>query len=318
MTPRVARCRERLGRRCGIAAAACLLAWAATTGPRVRGEDDRVVEDVPPGLEQPQHENRVDLGANFDTNLFQQAGGGFSLQINPRGAGDQGASSPAIAAARGVADKRLAQLEETCQLTDQQRRKLRLAMESDIRRLVDAVDAERRKYAGLQVNLNEEAGQRKWQQFQQDVQRCRERLQNVFDADSLFAKVLPVTLDESQAGRLAAEVRARRSYRWKTMVVATMAKLDDMLGLGQAQYETIERLLLAKEPPLRIEGPEPARHDQHARQMLVYMMLAEVDGRRLQEAVNERQWKTLSQLTNQGKAMKSYIEAQGLLEKQPQ
>jgi hypothetical protein len=35
----------------------------------------------------------------------------------------------------------------------------------------------------------------------------------------------------------------------------------------------------------------------------------------LQGVVSERQWKTLAQLANQGKAMRSYIEAQGLLEK---
>jgi hypothetical protein len=45
------------------------------------------------------------------------------------------------------------------------------------------------------------------------------------------------------------------------------------------------------------------------------MVLSEVDGKQLQGIVSERQWKTLSQLANQGKAMRSYIEAQGLLEK---
>jgi hypothetical protein len=166
----------------------------------------------------------------------------------------------------------------------------------------------------VEVNFNDQAGQRKWQQFQQDVQRCRQRLQALFDADSLFAKVLPTTLDAEQYGRLNAENAARRTHRWKALVATTLLKYDDLLGLDQRQHEEIEKLLLEREPALRIDRPAN-RQDLHAQQMLVSMVLSEVDGKQLQGIVSERQWKTLAQLAQQGKAMRSYIEAQGLLEK---
>jgi hypothetical protein len=299
-------------------AVATLVLW-----PVARGEDDKAVDDVSPAAQQmleQQQGNRIDLGSNFDTNVFQQTGNGFSLTHGRRrpsptgGDGDQVPESPTLIAARKLGDARLAHIDSVCRLADAQRRKLRLAMESDIRRLAEEIDGERLKYQGVEVNFNDQAGQRKWQQFQQDVQRCRQRLQSLFDAESLFAKVLPTTLDAEQYARLTAEAASRRSYRWKGLVAAAMLKFDDLLGLDQRQHEEMKKLLLEREPALRIDRPAN-RQDLHAEQMLVSMVLAEIDAKRLQGIVSERQWKTLAQLANQGKAMRSYIESQGLLEK---
>lgn len=301
----------------------CMAAALLAVGPVAHGEDDRAVDDISPAarqMEEQQQGNRIDLGSNFDTNVFQQSGNGFSLSHGRRrpsptgGDGDQVPESPTLAAARTLGAARLAQIDSVCSLAEAQRRKLRLAMESDIRRLADEIDAERQKYQGVEVNFNDQAGQRKWQQFQQDVQRCRQRLQALFDADSLFAKVLPTTLDAEQYGRLNAENAARRTHRWKALVATALLKYDDLLGLDQRQHEEIEKLLLEREPALRIDRPAN-RQDLHAQQMLVSMVLSEVDGKQLQGIVSERQWKTLAQLAQQGKAMRSYIEAQGLLEK---
>jgi len=303
--------------------------WAAVAvvliGAVVRGEDDRAVDDVPPAARQMQEQqqaNRVDLGAQFDQNVFQETGGGFHVIAGRRrvtmtgAAGDQGPEVSALMVARKAADVRLAQIDSVCSLTDTQRRKLRLAMESDVRRLAEAIEAERRKYQGVEVNFGDQAGQKKWQQFQQDVQRCRERLRGLFDADSLLTKVLPTTLDAEQHARLTAESAARRSARWRGLVAAAMHKFDDLLGLDERQYDEIEKLLLEREPALRVDRPG-SRQDFNAQQMLVSLVLSEIDAQRLQGIVSGRQWQMLAQIANQGKSMRSYIEAQGLLEKVP-
>jgi hypothetical protein len=303
--------------------------WAAVAvvliGAVVRGEDDRAVDDVPPAARQMQEQqqaNRVDLGAQFDQNVFQDTGGGFHVIAGRRrvtttgAAGDQGPEVSALMVARKAADVRLAQIDSVCSLTDTQRRKLRLAMESDVRRLAEAIEAERRKYQGVEVNFGDQAGQKKWQQFQQDVQRCRERLRGLFDADSLLTKVLPTTLDAEQNARLTAESAARRSARWRGLVAAAMHKFDDLLGLDERQYDEIEKLLLEREPALRVDRPG-SRQDFNAQQMLVSLVLSEIDAQRLQGIVSGRQWQMLAQIANQGKSMRSYIEAQGLLEKVP-
>ena len=295
----------------------------ALIGAVVRGEDDRAVDDVPPAalqIQEQQRANRVDLGAQFDQNVFQQTGNGFSVIAGRRravpngGDGDQVPESSALMIARKAADVRLAQIDSVCNLTDAQRRKLRLAMESDVRRLAEAIDAERRKYQGVEVNFGDQAGQKKWQQFQQDVQRCRERLQGLFDADSLMTKVLPTTLDAEQYARLTAENAARRAARWRGLVAAAMHQFDDLLGLDQRQYDELEKLLLEREPALRVDRPGN-RQDHNSQQMIVFLVLSEIDAQRLQEIVSGRQWQALAQVANQGKALRSYIEAQGFLEK---
>jgi hypothetical protein len=187
-------------------------------------------------------------------------------------------------------------------------------MESDIRRFAATVDATRARYAGVRVNLNDPEGQKKWHQFQPDVQECRQLLRRLFDSGSLFAAALPSTLDAAQVARIDAEIKARRAFRWRTMVVSTLAKMDDMLGLTEAQHDLLAKALLANEPPLRIDELSPEQENAHLQLNLVYMVLSGVDAKPLQKATTERQWRTLALLMNQGKSMRSWIEQQGILE----
>lgn len=317
-------------------AAAMLLA-----GQVIRAEDDLAVDDIDPATlqrQQQQRANRFDLGENFDSNVFEQTNGFSFFGLGQRAVrvrvgeqravrvvvGEQQAAEAmdgeppqrptTVAVLRQLGDARLARIDSICGLTDAQRRKLRLAMESDVRRLAEEIDAVRTKYAGVEVNTGDQEGQRQFQQFQQELQRCRQLIQGLLDAESLFSKVLPTTLDAEQQARLTAERAARRSYRWRAIVAGAMRRYDDMLGLDQRQYDEIEKLLLEREPPLRVEGPVN-RNELQSQQFLVLLALSEVEATRLQAAVSDRQWKVLALLASQGKAMRSYVEAQGLLEK---
>jgi hypothetical protein len=227
---------------------------------------------------------------------------------------EQPPESPTFSRARILGEKRLERIAASCDLTDTQRRKLRLAMESDIRRFATVVDTTRAKYAGVRVNLNDQEGQKKWHQFQQDVQECRQFLRRLFDSGSLFAAALPATLDPAQVAGIDAEINARRSFRWRTMVVSTLSKMDDMLGLTQAQHDLLAEALLRNEPALRLDELSPEQENAHLQLNLVYMVLSGVDQGRLQKATSERQWRTLALLMNQGKSMRSWIEQQGILE----
>ncbi len=166
----------------------------------------------------------------------------------------------------------------------------------------------------MKVNLNDQEGQKKWQQFQQDVQQCRNDLRRLFDSGSLFAATVPSTLGPEQVAGIEAEVKARRTFRWRAMVVSTLAKMDDMLGLTQEQHDLLEQTLLAKEPRLRTDELSPEQENAHLQQNLVYMVLAGTESGPLKKATSERQWRTLSLLMNQGKSMRSWIEQQGILE----
>jgi hypothetical protein len=98
------------------------------------------------------------------------------------------------------------------------------------------------------------------------------------------------------------------------MVVSTLAKMDDMLGLTQDQHDLLERTLLASQPRLRTDELSPEQENAHLQQNLVYMVLAGTESGPLKKATTERQWRTLALLMNQGKSMRSWIEQQGILE----
>ena len=286
------------------------------TGPAAAraADDDVVVSDVEvdPSVRQP---HLVNLGTNFDANLFEQHGNGWVL----RGDAMQriAAASPALARSRALGDHQLERIEAACGLTPSQRERLLLAMESDIRRFVTEVEAVRGRYLGREVNMNDPAGQKQWLAFQQDVRRCRERMQALFKKGSLFATVLAATLDAGQRDCLAAETAARRTDHWRAMVLETLVKLDDALGLDQEQHEAIRTALLAREPALRTDSDTLARDDPNLRRNLVLMVLAGVDRAPLRATLSPRQWQALSGLMNQGRAMRSWIGQQGVLEDMP-
>ena len=137
---------------------------------------------------------------------------------NAAGADDRPPESPTHARARAVAAQRLERIAAACELTDRQQLQLRLAVESDIRRFAAAIDTMRTKYAGVQVNLNDQEGQKTWHQFQQDVEQCRRLLRGLFEGDSLFARSLVTTLDAAQLAGIETETRERRAFRWRAMV----------------------------------------------------------------------------------------------------
>ncbi len=330
---------DRRPRRLGALGLAAI-ALAAVAAARAAAEDDRVVEEPSVAQAQADQQHLIDLGANFDANLFEQQGngwvlrGGNGIQVmgrvrmivngrvvlgggNAAGADDRPPESPTHARARAVAAQRLERIDAACELTDRQQLQLRLAVESDIRRFAAAIDAMRAKYAGVQVNLNDQEGQKKWHQFQQDVEQCRRLLRGLFEGDSLFARSLPTTLDAAQLADIETETRERRAFRWRAMVSATLVRLDDMLGLTQAQHDVVERALLARPPALRVDALAPEQDNTHLHQNLVYLVLSGSDPEPLRAAVSERQWRSLALLMNQGKSMRSWIEQQGILDASP-
>jgi hypothetical protein len=312
----------------GFTLLAACLGWQAVTVA-----DDEVLADDPAEAQAERQPHLVDLGSNFDANLFERHGnswviqGGGRIVINGQvnfqggivvgggGANDRRPDSLALARARSAGKKRLERIDSVCRLSTEQKRRLELAIESDARRFAAEIDAVRDRYAGRQVNMNDQAGQKAWHAFQQDVQQCRERLRGLFDRGSLFATSLGRTLDERQLASMLEERAARRSYQWRALVAETLTRLDDTLALTREQHESIETLLVAREPPLRTDTDTNAFHDSNLRRHLVLMMLAEVDQKELRSTVSERQWRTLGNLTTQGRAMRSWIEQQGVLER---
>lgn len=228
------------------------------------------------------------------------------------------ADDPVVAALRTAAEPRFTRLETISQPSADQRRLLRLALDSDIRRAADVIDRERRKYVGATVNLVDQAGQQKWQQFHQDIQTCNQFLQAFTrGADGLFSKVTATVLEGEQVARLESEFEAVRAHRWKMLIGLALTRWDEVLGLDQSQYEGIERLLVEKRPPLRVGSTLPSAAGLAPVQQamwLVPLALEQVGEQRAREVISERQWKLMSRSIPQARQMRQHLEQAGILE----
>lgn len=286
-------------------------------------EDDRPVDDPPSAPAAHVQSSFIDLGEDFDRNVFEQPHGGFSLHgaagpagPSPAGEGGRESGPGSLAKVRAIADERFARIDALCRLTEPQRRKLRLALESDVRRSAEVIDAVRRKYRGMRVNTQDPAWQKVFQEWQQDVTVCREKLRSVCDGDSLVMKALPTALDADQHAQFVAETNARRDCLWRSIVVRELVGFDTVLGLDERQHEELEALLLAERPRLRVGFHAPAVMFQFAPQ-LVGLSLARIEDARLASVVSPRQAKLLRQFAQAGVGIRQHIESQGLLEKEP-
>jgi len=310
---------------CGCAGVA--LAAAPTPAPT---PDDWIEEPSAAGVRQGrgglvqngQGQQVHDLGQNFDANVFAAINGRGvrGLQRQPP---DKDRSAAAtgpemvlskLEAVRQRCQTRLAGIDGICGLSAPQRRKLQLAIDCDLLRLAEDLDGVRRKYEGVRVDLNDAVERQRWQRMHEDVQTCRQRIEQLSRDDSLFAKALRQVLDPEQTAKLAAESQARREAYWRAIVASTMVQLHDLLGLRRSQHEAIEKILLEKVPPLRLDGA-PDHHVLNNPHMMVSWVVSVGDQARLQAAVNPGQWQDLSRLAAHGKQMRQHLVQQGVLER---
>ena len=237
-----------------------LLAFALAACGAVRG-DDVIVEAGPaagPGDEDFTVMAAQDLEQLFDARVFADD----AEAVFPADAeGGPDAAAAGLAGARRRAAARIAVVERIAGLTVEQRKKLEVAADTDLRRLEAAVEEARRPYAGRTLRIDpgglDEAAEQEMARCLEDAERCRRLVQAACGPESLLAKVVTGTLDERQARTYEAAIRDRRACRWRAVVAAGLVQWDEVLGLTQRQYAALEERLLADPPPLAEEGADP-------------------------------------------------------------
>lgn len=233
---------------------------AALFSSAVRG-DDIVANQVPVHR---RGTHTTELGTLFDTQVF-----GRSLDADAKGTPRSDALPDAIARRlaplRQRAVAQIAAIDRIVMLSDAQRKKLEIAVRSDMQRLVDAVVEARATFANRTITTDpstgqfDEAGMKLMQAVSQESNRCRQLMQQAFGPQSLLAKVVVGGLDEKQAEIYAAAMRERAICRWKAVVAAGLTAFDDRMGLTQKQYDAVTAKLVADPPPLDDEfSPMPA------------------------------------------------------------
>lgn len=226
----------------------------AACGLVARG-DDVAVDEQPGGRPVMRGMSpEYDLGQLFDSQAFQVQPG-------------EDAVARGLEPAQRRAAARIEMVDRIVGLSDKQRKKLEVAAQSDLRRLSDEVAEVRAKYAGRKVKMDprngglDEAGQKEMQQAHEDAQRCRQLVQAACGPESLLAKVVVGALDEEQAKRYSTVMQGRAACRWKAVVAAGLAQLDDQIGFAQNQHDAVAALLLSDPPVIeeeQVANPVPA------------------------------------------------------------
>ncbi len=146
-------------------------------------------------------------------------------------------------------EAQLAILNRDLELSDQQLEKLRTAGRGDINRFLSKVDAIRKKTA--QMNPNQENIQELWEiimPIQQTAQR------GLLTHDSLFRKVLVVTLSDEQRRREQENEKANRDHLYAVLTRQTIAEMEQSVPLVSHQRRKLLDLLLAQEA-VPVDGP---------------------------------------------------------------
>ena len=179
------------------------------------------------------------------------------------------------------ADQKLNQLEEHCRLTDEQRAKLKLAANGDVKRFFTEVAIMRRETESINQQ-DQNAVQTAWTR----VRPLTERMQSgIFGDQSLFGKVMSSTLDKSQIEEYEKVVREQSERRQHALVLSLVTTLEKSVPMVADQREKLIALLDAQTiKPLR-------RQDIEA--YVAYAKLSRISDEELEKLFDKEQVKVL-------------------------
>lgn len=228
--------------------------------------------------------------STFDAWLFSSMSGNMS--------GYQGQGVKAALA--DLASARLAQLEMSCELTDDQRKRLKLASLDDSAEFEAEVDAVRRQLVGKSFPQNDISVP------YQQIQELAARLQgDLYGEGSLFHKVSQHILTPEQRDVIEKAEAKRRQQRHASAVSMLIVGLQRYTPMTTQQRDAFYKLIVEKTEPA-------ARSTRYDRYVLLYQVSA-LPENELTAIFDEAQMRSLSPALRNGKAYKSMLEQQGLI-----
>jgi hypothetical protein len=250
----------------------------------ISAPDDEAAAPAQNAAANPRFNNFEQVFNNIEANVFQ-----------PHGSAKQ---------ARTHLDARLKlqidELHRTCDLTDEQQQKLRLAGINDIRRFFAEFEALRKKY---QTGKKDQDA---WNNFWQEVQPLQTKMAGgLFGANSFFAKSIRNVLRPDQVVKYDELVLERRQFHYRACIEATLETVEQSVPLREEQSSEIVRLMLEETSPPLVFG----RHDHQ----IVMYNLTKVSEAKLKALLDERQWKRMQAQLNQNRGWEQWLMQQGLL-----
>jgi hypothetical protein len=187
-------------------------------------------------------------------------------------------------------------------LTADQKKKLLLAGQGDIKHFLDeAEEADRSLKRAASENDRAALNDSKRQIGRLHLRFAR----GLFTPGSLFAKTLPKTITREQLANHDEAVRKFEAARYKESVAISLGKLVRVLDLSTDQHQQLAELMLT-------ERPAPRKSGQSSHAYVMYQM-SQIPKEKLQPLLQQPQWEMLDRLLRAWKDARPFLENDGFV-----
>lgn len=191
-------------------------------------------------------------------------------------------------------------IDQVCDLSEPQRRKLRLAGNGDIERFFRNFETVRTKFQAVRND------QQKINEIFQDVSPLQTQLvSGLFDRDSLLQKTLVNTLNREQYLKYIQADEERRRFHHESKIILVVTMLDQSAPLTAGQRDQLADLIRRETRPVRKSG-----------QFDYYVMMYQVSripDELFRDVLDEIQWRVFKAMLVQMQGMEQWLKQNGLL-----
>ncbi|NQV26226.1 MAG: hypothetical protein HQ518_17870 [Rhodopirellula sp.] len=191
-------------------------------------------------------------------------------------------------------------VDQTCDLSDAQLRKLQLAGQGDIERFFRAYEKVKTKFQAIRND------QQKVNEIWQDISPLQIRMTTgLFDRDSLLQKSLVNTITREQFLKYAKVDEERRRFHHESKIGLVITLLDQSAPVTSKQRRQLTELL-------RSETKLPRKSGQYDYYAMMYQV-SKISEDKLKPILDDIQWRVFNQQFNQMRGMEQWLKQNGLL-----
>ncbi|MDB5349867.1 MAG: hypothetical protein JWN86_1114 [Planctomycetota bacterium] len=191
-------------------------------------------------------------------------------------------------------------VERTCGLTEDQKKKLQLAGQGDVKHFFDRVAEKKRRFQLVKNDQN------KIGQIFQEIQPLQTALATgPFDHGSIFYKTILKTLDPPQAAKYTRSLREKTAFRYRAKVELVIANLDESIGLRADQRKKLVALITEETRP-------PKRYGQYD-YYIVMLQASRLPESALKPIFTDTQWKVMQRQMAQVVRLEPFLKSNGFV-----
>jgi hypothetical protein len=192
-------------------------------------------------------------------------------------------------------------IDRACRLADDQKDKIYLTGQGDIKRVFDAFEKAKERFRALNNDPQ------LLQQLVPDTQPVRSAVQGggVFSHDSLVFKSMRHTLTADQMAKYDSVTRERQAFQHRATIQRVLAMIEQMAPLRVEQRRALSDLLVKETKPVA----KASQYDVY----LAIVQVGRLPEQKVKPLLDASQWKMLTQLVEQYREIEPALRQEGLI-----